>query len=119
MRIFTLIEDERNMRLIRVRGDGTVVVNDVGGRRLHARVADIDRGASTWGLLAQVVPAIAHAEMVRAKIDRLVERAMTGWNPDPSEIDADIPQHTLRQANFATDLLAFPDEPDLMHYCRS
>ncbi|MBN9007152.1 MAG: hypothetical protein J0H40_17275 [Rhizobiales bacterium] len=119
MRAFTLLEGETSARMIRVRGNGTIIVHEGGRRRLHARVTDLDRNASTWALLARVVPAIAHAESVRSKIDRLVERAMTGWTPASDEIDADIPQRTLKEAVFATDLLAFPDDPDLMHYSRA
>jgi hypothetical protein len=36
-----------------------------------------------------------------------------------AEIDPDIPRRTLRRATFAVDLLAYPDEPDLIQYSRA
>ena len=76
-------------------------------------------GDTTWRLLSRVVAGILRAEERLIRIDRLVERLQTGWRPVAAEIDPDIPQRTLTRATFAVDLLAYPDEPDLMQYSRA
>ncbi|MEH2499576.1 hypothetical protein V1294_006055 [Bradyrhizobium sp. AZCC 1678] len=111
MRTFTLLEEGQSARSIYVRGDGEVTVYDV-GRTLRCRVS-IDGAETAWQMLERVMPGTVHAEAVRLKIGRLVERVQTGWRPSyPDEIDPDIPQRTLRRARFAIETMAYPEDPE-------
>jgi hypothetical protein len=70
-------------------------------------------------LLSRVCAGIVQHEDVLDRIDRLVERVRTGWQPVAAEIDPRIPQRTMCRAAFAVDLLRYPDDPDLMQYSRA
>jgi hypothetical protein len=118
IRSFALIEDDR-ATMLHIRHDGDVTVFDCDrSTPLRCRV-EMDGTESKWVLLSRVCDGIAQHEDVLVRIDRLVERVQTGWRPVAEEIDPDIPQRTMLRATFAVDLLAYPDEPDLMQYSRA
>ncbi|MET3298991.1 hypothetical protein [Bradyrhizobium diazoefficiens] len=111
MKTITIIEDGDRARLVYVRNDGDVTVFDR-DQKFRFRT-DIAGAETTWQILERVVPAIAHAETARLKIEALVARCRTGWRPGyPDEIDPDIPQRTLRRARFGIDLLRYPDDDE-------
>lgn len=106
-----IMEDGESARSVYVRTDGDVTVFNR-DRKFRFGI-DISTAETTWQILERVMPAIAHAETARLKIDALAARCSTGWRPrPPDEIDPDIPQRTLWRARFAVDLLRYPDDDE-------
>jgi hypothetical protein len=118
MKVINIMEDGEAARSVYVRPDGDVTVYDR-ERKFRFKV-DIAGAETTWQILGRVVPAIAHAESVRCKIDAVVDRCRTGWRPGyPDEIDPDVPQRTLRRTRFGIDLMRYPDDGELLEYSRA
>jgi hypothetical protein len=112
MRSFALIEgDQATMLHVRHDGDATVFDRDRESA-IRFRIAMHADRDTTWRMLSRVMDGLVRAEDRLIRIERLVARVKAGWRPVPGEIDPEIPQRTLRQAHFAVDAIAFPDDPD-------
>jgi hypothetical protein len=98
------------MMHVRSDGDVTVFERDRESAIRFRIPMDVD-GDTTWRLLSRVMDGIVCAEERLIRIDRLVGRVKTGWQPVAAEIDPDIAERTLLHAHFAFDAIAHPDEP--------
>jgi hypothetical protein len=115
--IITIIEDGERARSLYVREDGDVTVFDL-DRKFRFR-CDIAGAETTWQIMARVTPHIVAAEAEAIEIKTLADRCRTGWLPVAEEIDAAVRQRTMFGARFGVDLLAYPDDPELMEYSRA
>jgi hypothetical protein len=116
MKIITIIEED-GVRSLYVRADGDVTVFDR-DRKFRFR-CDIAGAETTWQIVARVTPHVVAAEARAIGIEALADRCRTGWLPVAEEIDADVPQRTIRSATFGVDLMRYPDDPELMAYSRA
>jgi hypothetical protein len=117
MKIIAISEDGERARSIYVRADGDVTVFDL-DRKFRFR-CDIAGAETTWQIMARVTPHVVAAEALAIEIEALADRCRTGWLPVAEEIDADVPQRTIRSATFGVDLLRYPDDPEVMEYSRA